>query len=461
MKKLLFLLLIIPALSFGQGRIWQKCGMYTTPPSGFATNRDILSDTCGAKNYKWTGTVWVENLGLKKSLGGSQGIQGPIGPQGIQGQSGPTGATGPVGPKGDPGVCPPCSGTGSSQSIYHIIANGTDQAWEVQRAVDSAYVTGRKILIDGKVKFSKGIKVQKDHRYLNIEGSGEIQALNTNEWTFFYSDRPASVVEAESVYAFRKIDFENIVLKGLDNKQSGFDLHSTEGMRIEHTWCYDLDTAYNFTFSLRTVDDQCEANNCNVAYIKQSGAGLYANATTSNACSNGGTTRDFRVYGKRDGYGMITKDVSGQKYDGITLEGDTTITMFEYNNTSGTSTALDMTRVHVEGMSRIASIKLRSGTATNVIDRPNFIKHNQVFILTEAASGYPNLTISNVSNQRVYFNNTPVFQSGAGTTWKFDNCDIPLRTENVPLLFKGSIPSIGCGIGAGANTICIENPINR
>lgn len=142
MKKLLYLLLIIPALSFGQGRIWQMCGTPSgIPPTGFAKNRDIMADTCAGINYKYN-TTWIINNGIKKALAGKDGVNGKDGAQGIQGIPGTPGKD---------GVCPSCPPSGGMAFPFIIvIGTGNDDA-AVNAAIAENNTTSKTIYFQGNV----------------------------------------------------------------------------------------------------------------------------------------------------------------------------------------------------------------------------------------------------------------------------------------------------------------------
>lgn len=477
MKKLLVLLLLIPMLSTGQKLSTQPSRTWygktpTTKPTNFYPNRDLYLDTVQNIPFFYDGVTgkWVQDRITPRVLGTGTPIPGPKGDKGDQGepgQTGATGATGAKGDKGDPGVCPPCPGGGgsSTQSIYHIITNGVDDSPAIQRAVDSSLVTGREVFIDGIAKMSKGIKIAKNQSIVIRGTLAKITATNTGTWTFFYSDPPQNVVEAESIYAFRKVKFIDIVLQG-QGTQNAYDLHATEGARYEGLWAYDMQTGFNLTFSLRGRVIQCEANNCIDGLVIQSGVGRYidnTNNTTSTSCSNGVTVEDFRAYGgANSNTGIAVKDASLVSVDGLVLEGQKFNIGYDFQAMSPTSTGMDGKRIHFEAKypCTIAAIKIRSSTMSHVIDFPNFIKPS-VFVAVDNAGGYPQINIRNVSNQRIYFNGTtPVFNNGSGSSWKFTNCDNPINATDLQKMFTQTIGQ-GCGTGAGANRWCIDSPVNR
>ena len=458
MKKLLtiLLILIVTSVSMAQkpGRVFQGCYVPsgTTKPANFNASIDIFADTCGGKFYNFTGNKWVENTGLGKMTKGDPG---------------------PAGAPGRDGVCPSCpptsggGGSGSTPNIYYIVTNGVDDQPAIQRAVDSSYVTGRSITLDGKLKLSKGVRIQKDHRYLNIKGMAELEATNENIWTFFYSDPPQNVTEAESIYAFRKINFEHLILKGKNKKQNGFDLHATEGAIYYHIWCYDLNTAINISFGLRNWVNFCEVNCCVDGVLVQSGAGRYIDNTgntTSTSCSNGTVIDNLRAYGCENvsNVGLKIYDASLVKVDGLVVEGHQFNIGLDENNTSSTSTGLNAERIHFECRlpAKVAVIKIRSSTAIHTINRPNFIKPS-TYVLTESV-GYPFVNIMNAENQRIYWDGaSKIFSSGSGTSWKFTQCDEPFHTQsNISKMFD-RVMNQGCGIGSGANSWCAEDPVNR
>ncbi len=469
MKKLLYLLLLIPALCFSQPvrspNLYLKgvVGKPTITPTSlndFAVdfyNKVIYrsASTSSTSTNKW---VVESDTNIRKVFFPALASQGP---QGIQGPQGPVGLTGPA---GKDGVCPPCAGT-SSSDIYHIITNGIDDTPAIQRAVDSSYRTGREVFIDGFAKMSGGIKIAKDQSIIIRGTLAKITATNTGTWTFFYSDAPATVQEAEGVYAFRKVKFIDIVLQG-QGTQNAYDLHASEGARYEGLWAYDMQTAYNLTFSLRSRVIQCEANNCVDGLVIQSGVGRYVNNTgntTSTSCSNGVTVEDFRAYGgANSNTGIKVLDASLVSVNGFVAEGQKFNIGYDYQAMSSTSTGLNLTRMHLETKypCTVSAIKIRSSTMSHVIDFPNLIKPSTL-VSVDNAGGYPQINIKNVSNQRLFWDGTtPVFNNGSGSSWKFSNCDNPINATDIVKMFMQTI-AIGCGTGAGANKVCIDNQINR
>jgi len=409
-----------------------------------------LTSTSGT----WGATT--DSIAIKDMIGGKDGINGVNGIQGIQGPQGPVGPQGPAG-----------SGSGGSttQSIYHIITNGVDDSPAIQRAVDSSYKTGREVFIDGFAKMSHGIKVAKDQSIIIRGTTAKITATNTGTWTFFYSDAPATVQEAEGVYAFRKIKFIDMVLQG-QGTQNTFDLHASEGASYERLWAYDMQTGFNLAFSLRSRVIQCEANNCVDGLVIQSGVGRYVNNTnntTSTSCSNGVTVEDFRAYGGlNSNTGIKVLDASLVSVDGFVAEGQKFNIAYDYQAMSSTSTGMNLNRMHLETKypCTISAIKIRSSTMSHVIDFPNLIKPSML-VSVDDAGGYPQINIKNISNQRLFWDGVnPVFSNTTGSSWKFTNCDNPINPTDITKMFKQSI-SIGCGVGAGANKVCIENQINR
>ena len=131
----------------------------------------------------------------------------------------------------------------------------------------------------------------------------------------------------------------------------------------------------------------------------------------------------------------------------------------DWQSMSSTSTGADIKKPHFECANPCTAIKLRSSTMTHVITAPNFIKPG-IYIAVDGA-GYPQVNVRDVTNQRIYFDGTTkIFKHFAGTSWKFTNCDNPINATDLPKMFDGAV-SQGCGVGAGANKWCIENPPNR
>lgn len=443
-----------------QARWWTRATLPATKPTNFIANRDILLID--------DGTTWIWQNRWKQEILPIAGEPGPIGPQGPvgpQGAQGIQGATGPQGPKGDTGPQGPPGPAGDGSTVLPFIyveANGVDDTANIQAAVNQSYINGKSIRLAGVYRFSSGVVIAKDHKYLDISGWAELRAINNNEFTFFYSPTPVDTDEAEGIYTQRKISFNNLVFKGLSNKQTAIDIFATEGATYNHIWCYDLKRGLDLTFALRNDVNFCEATNCTDGIILRSGSGRWGNATTSNSCSNGTVLRSPRVYGSATSSvtGIGIYDTSNVEVLNPIIEG------FKFSNAgidwqsmSSTSTGAYIFKPHFECAQFCNAILVRSSTMTHIIEAPNFIKPG-VYISVSGA-GYPQVNVRDVTNGRVYFDGTTkIFKHFAGTSWKFTNCDNPFTASNIPLMIDGSV-SQGCGTGAGANKWCIENPPNR
>jgi hypothetical protein len=138
MKRLLFLLLIIPALATCQ-TIQKKPGVDIIIVDGPTVPPDSIPCAC------------------KDGVDGKDGAQGPIGltgpkgdkgDPGIQGIQGIAGPVGPMGPQGLPGVCPSCptGGTGTAAraqfDVYSFGAKG-DGVNDDSPAFNAAFIAAR------------------------------------------------------------------------------------------------------------------------------------------------------------------------------------------------------------------------------------------------------------------------------------------------------------------------------
>jgi len=370
----------------------------------------------------------------------------------------PTGATGATGPAGSGG-----GGTVTSPTMIFVAPNGVDDTQALQAAVNESFTNGKPIYLAGKYRLSNGIKIDKTHKYLSIIGWAELNAINSNVWTFFYSDMPTSTAEAEGVYTLRRLKFANLVLYGQGRAQTGFALRASEGAEYSFIWGTNLNTLLDVTFGLRTKIDYCEANQCYDGIKIRSGVGQWTNATSSNSCSNGTMVNSYRWYGSADSHiALSIYDAGNVIVNYPVIEGWGCYIGIDFNGTSPTSTGLDVRNLHFEctNPATIAVIKIRSSTQSHFIDAPAFAKPS-IYVLTESNGGYPNVTISDVSNARMYLEGTAKYFQSASTNWMFDHCDLQLTQTKINSIFTGTIPNNGCGTGAGANTWCNTNPINR
>ena len=484
MKKLLLILLMLPMLSFGQRKVTAFYLYGQGKPTQDVTNTEgtfTLSIDYKNKNI-WRSTntpgVWVyetdsnlykdhfppEPIPGPKGDPGKDGNNGRDGIDGKDGESivGPTGAKGDKGDTGAPGICPPCNTT---FPFIAIITNGVDDRAQIQAAVDQAYINGKTIwLVGPSFKLSGGIKIQNNHRLLDIEGWGELYATNSNTWTFFYSDLPSSNSQAEGVYTNRRMFFSKLIFHGMGKNQTGFDLMATEGVSYDRCWFYGLKIAIDATFQLRSDAYYCEYNNCTEGLKVRSGIGRWTGATASNSCSNGFAAPYNRGYG---GSGLTDKnmisvyDASSVEIDHPVCEGWQYDIGIDVNSTSNTSNGIIINSPHFECANPCGTsfIKIRSGGYIHRIDNPIFIKPS-LYILAESNGQYPSIILDHISSNKVSFTGSPIF-SNSGVSWKFQNADDPFRNNTtIQSMFTGSIAN-GCGQGAGSSKWCIENPINR
>lgn len=382
------------------------------------------------------------------------------------GTQGPKGDTGATGPAGRDGVCPNCpplgnGGSGSFNSpFYYVNTNGVDDAATLQMFIDSSYITGKNIFLVSNLKMSRGVKIAKDHKRLSVEGWAEITSTNTGAWTFFYSDVPANTGEAEGVYTMRRLNFSKIILKGQGQAQTGFDLMASEGANYEFIWGYDMKCVINVTFGLRTRLDYIEANGSIDGIKIISGVGRWANATNSNSCSNGCTINSYRCYAAQNtNTALIIESASNTVINYIVIEGFKVNIGIQYDAMSTTSTGLECNNIHYEcaQVAGVAVIKIRSSTMSHYINAPAFGKQS-VFVMVEAVSGYPNVTLSNISSNRIYWNGVDKIFNNSGGNWTFQNCDDPLRsTDELKKMFAGTPVTTN----GGPNSVRITLPIAR
>jgi hypothetical protein len=396
---------------------------------------------------------------------GMQGPQGTTGPQGIKGDKGDPGVgiQGPKGDKGDTGNCTGCPSGGTSMAFPFIvvISNGVDDTPTIQRAVDSSYVNAKNIALVGYLKMGSGVKIKKDHRFLSVSGWAHITATNTNTWTFFYSDLPANNGEAEGVMTFRRIMFSNIELHGQGQAQTGFDLMATEGAIYQYLWLYDMKLGINVSFGLRNKIDFCEVNGSIDGVKVISGAGRWTGATNSNSCSNGTLISYLRTYNAvNTNVALEVSDASNVEINYFVIEGGKVNIGLLYNAMSTTSTGLNVRKIHYEcaQVAGTAVVKIRSSTMNHAIIEPAFGKQSIYVMVDNGGVGYPNVTISDISSNRIYWNGVDKIFHNTGGNWTFSNCDDPMRqASELQKMFTGTPVQQG----SGPNSFRITNPINR
>jgi len=457
MKNLLLFLLLIPSMMFGQyNRDVYMC-KYVGKPTVLAPSNNTISIDCT------NNTVW---LGSRTNNTWSDITSTPTG-QGYLAK----GQKGDKGDKGDAGVCPTCPPSGGTSGKFPFIvvfSNGTNDTPTIQKAVDSAYVTGQSVQLIGILKMASGVKIPKDIEFLDIGGGARLDAINNNAWTYFYSETPTSVTEAEGVYTNRRLYFHDLELRGWNSgagqQQVGFDLMASENARYINLKGYNLKRFIDLTFALKTRVESCEANACIDGLVIRSGSGRYNGATLENASSNTCTVVDFRVYGTLwTNTGISVADASLVELNGIELEGGFMNIGIDYDCTASTSTGLNLSRVHFEAAipCSIAVIRIKSSTMLHVIDQPNLIKPSILVEVIPINGGYPNVKFTNSSNQRVLFDDVnPILKTAVGVGWKFDNCDQPFVAYKMPKIFTGATMTNSCVRENGLSRWCIVNSPN-
>jgi len=357
----------------------------------------------------------------------------------------------PQGAKGDTGA-PGSGGSGTvvgSPGRIYVTPNGSDDTANLQAALNEQKTTGKKIELAGTYKLSSGLTIAPDHLYTNIEGWAKLQAINQTPFTFFSSPVPTDTAQAEGQYTWGK-------------QQTGIDLFAWEGAKFEQIWGGEMKRFMDVTFGLRTIIEECEANGCTDGFIVRSGQGRWANATTSNSCSNGTTLSHCRVYCAGTNIGIGIYDASGCVIDYPVVEGGSVNRGIDYASMSPTSTGLKLYRYHFEcnGTVSDAQVVIRSSTMTHVLDAPQF-GVNGACVRVEGG-GYPQIVIRDISSGR-FPAGANKFRHMAGASWQFENCDDPLRSfASVLSNFDQGVVTLreACGFNAGANAICVK-PVSR
>jgi hypothetical protein len=381
------------------------------------------------------------------------------------------------GEKGDNGVCPTCpptSGGGTINSIQFpfiiVISNKVDDTAQLQAAIDSSKVNWKTIWLNGVYRVSNTLWVAREHIFLDIRGYAELRAINSNKFTILMSPAPPNNSDAEGAYTNRRISIDKIHFRGVNNAQSGINFQSSLGVSITECYGWELDIFITMPFSLRGKIDHCEANGCRVGFVITTGEGRWPNAGSSTSCSNGAIFTNNRVYCQSyTDTAVIMVDASHLQMRNNVVEGHSTKVGLYYKSTSTTADGANLYDWHFELINGAtdAQVIIRSSTRTHILDRvyfyfnPNWTTPVGKFLKLEGG-GYKQIQFVNYASGKFYDGSKgPMIQHEAGTSYKFVNCDDPLRnTTTIRSLFTASLNQ-ACGINAGANTFCIENPPNR
>lgn len=406
---------------------------------------------------------------------GEKGDRGDTGPQGPQGLQGPTGPMGPAGPQGPMGNCSQCPASGWNPSQFpFIIVNpsGGDDRAALQAAIDSTRVSWKSIPVWGKYRLSGGLNIPVEQLYLRIQGYAEFHATNTNKWAFFSSPVPVNNGDAEGRYTNRRIHISHLKLVGMGNAQTGFDMKANLGVEISHVYGDNLDKFIDMPFVMRGKVDMCEANGCRIGFIITSAEGYWSmSGSSESAAPNGFTFTNNRVYTKSNSDTcVIISNGSHIMIDNIVMEGYGSKVGMYYNSGSTTADGARLSRVHFEfpiAGTTDAQLIIRSGTRTHILDRVYFYTNPTWTVmkglhLKLEGGGYKQVQFVNYDSGKFYDGSKgPTIKHDPGTSYKFVNCDDPLRNTNtIRSLFTASLNQ-ACGTNAGANTFCIENPPNR
>lgn len=421
MKNLLILLLL-PLSVLAQTNIRKHSLHYTGNgvPNGSALFSGLsvnctYQDLTTSKGYIYKGAGRWEV---------SEGVYG-------SGQKGDKGDTGAPGKDGVCPTCPPSSG-GGALPINFVIDNGSDNKAQLQAAIDNSYITGKQIWILGLTfPMSGGVIVPKDMKYLYIDGTAKLTAINSNPFTFISSPVPVNRKEAEDVYTNRKIIIQNIGFEGINDMQTGIDLMCTEGAIFFNIEGKNMKLILDNTFGLRSDIRNVEGVHCYDGVKVQSGIGRYPDATIENAAPNGTIITNFRwVADATSNVAVLIKDCSGCKIDYITIEGDKTNIGIDWDCISPSATGALVDIIHFEGAQPCgtALIRIKSSSMMHNISNLNTIKPSVYVEAIPTSSGNPDIQIWNTSNQRVFFNGSPVFKTQKGVVWTFNRTDNPLTT---------------------------------
>lgn len=288
MKKLLLLLLLLPALTLGQIRVpyeYYGKGFPTVKPN---VNHATFTDTTTGNVYRYYLQRWnvEENAYIKGQIGqkGDKGDTGAQGPQGIQGVAGPMG---PAGPKGADGVCPSCPPSGGTGVFPFIVLQPTGgddtQIWRT--AIASAKATSRSIYPFGTFKISGELSVDLDHFNFAIVGNqnAKLMVTTSSPITVIKRRTPVDNSEALNIGTFAKWQITGLTIQGFSN-QIGIDCGPAYNTNISNNYFDGLKRGIWAKFALwsKFVDNMYI--NCYDGIIID--IGDWPNATNYNSQSN-------------------------------------------------------------------------------------------------------------------------------------------------------------------------------
>lgn len=272
--KRLILFLLLPALSFGQGRVWQRCGSPVNVPAKFLVNIDIMADTCGGATYKIIGGKWTVNTGLPASMGGEPG------PKGDKGDTGPMGPQGPA-------------GGGSMQFPFIVVVGTGDDDVQVRSAIEQNRTTSKPIVLVGNIT-TGDILINKDNYKLTINGYGAKWNFRSTSTRGLFRQTPINNKEALDYYTTAQFIIEGVEFTGNTN-MIALDLGASYMSAYRDLKFNSFKTAIHLRFALRTIIDNCMATNCMNGFLVDIGNWPDASYTSSNSQSNQTTISNSRV----------------------------------------------------------------------------------------------------------------------------------------------------------------------
>lgn len=509
MKKLLLLLLLIPALTFGQldMKLISKGPVYTgtgTPTRTGYNNTSLylnLTDNSvwvyNSSTLKWAKSVDQNQINFVIATVGPQGpagpqgnpgqsITGPVGPQGVPGISvtgpqGPQGIQGPVGPVGPMG--PAGSGSGSSVETPYIYVkpHGSAQTLSqagiptsnypgitvtvndmvdycnLQFAISTQSQNGKPIVLIQKDYFiNRGLTAAKFHYYVMIQGN--YARLNTtNADAFAILSKPSPVDNNEAnIMAMSVWDIENLRLNG-SLTQTGIEPGPSYGVEGNGSWfksisANSLKTAMHLRFSLNADIFKPAATNCTTGWVFD--MGNWPGADNANSQSNNGRLYRPRWYGGgiQDAAAKFIA-VSGGITDQPIIEGGGTLRVGIEVDGKGSTVVKDNAIINgyhnenVNGMTEAAyKVTMLGGRAK--LDG-YYGQYPCMIVDAKSLTGNFEFEISNIYYARA---KAGKLFKGSLVTWiggmnGYESGAI--TNANFPSLFSGTAPRLCGGIGCG------------
>lgn len=341
MKRLLYLLLLITSIGFGQaGRQWEGNGKPVTKPTGF-TKSDTYRDTVNKITYKYD-TKWYITTDQREGDTGSQGIPG---------------IPGLKGDKGDAGVCPDCppSGGGGTTPTFSFGVKWVGTMAEFTQA--TADVKTRAIYINNSFTASQRWTIAPNYSNIFlIVGNGNNITVSCD--TFIY--RKYNSLSEANAGIDMQLRIDNLSFTGNGNNVCVF-IEANYGAKYSGCRFSNFKTALDLRWCMETKIDQCffweNYIGINLDYARFSGG------SNSASQSNHSTVIDCKFRSSSNHFAAIKATaVSGLVIDHCIFEGVQAGPQYEvYFDDAGSTVVKDFTmrNCHIEQQQSVAGVYIR------------------------------------------------------------------------------------------------------